>query len=87
MNGTELNKEEMRLQAKAQVQELMVRMTERALDDVNKALASGAVPEHWNKEGDYRLAKAIVDALCSDRPYRGGSKQDRKDAANLALFL
>lgn len=82
-----LTKEEIGLQAKTQIQDLMARMAETAIANVDKAPASGAVPEHWSKEGDCRLAKAIVDALCSEHPYGGGSKQDKKDAANLALFL
>lgn len=83
----ELSQEEMQVQATAQVRELMAAMTEAMVANVSKALSSGAHPPHWNKEGDYRLAKAIVDSGCVDRPYNHRDKQTQKDFANIRLFL
>ena len=86
-NENRLTKEEMRVQAKAQIEELMARMTEQAVANVDKALFSGACPDDWYEEGKYLLAKAIIDSLCVDRPARAGDKQYQKDFANLHLFL
>ncbi len=77
----------MRSQTKAQVEELMDRMTEVALNNVDRALSAGAHPPRWNADGDYRLAKAIVDSVCCDRPFNRQDKQTQKDAANIRLFL
>lgn len=86
-NYSAYDKEAMRLQTKEQVKELMDRLTERAIANVDKALSAGAHPEHWNNDGDYRLAKAIIDSLCCDRPYQPQDKQTKKDFANIRLFL
>ena len=86
-NENRLTKEEMRVQTKAQVEELMARMTEQAVANVGKALSSGACPAVWYEEGNYRLAKAIIDSLCVDRPYMPRGKQTQQDFTNLGLFL
>lgn len=83
----ELSKEEMLLQTTAQVRELMTSLAETAIANVSKALASGSHPPSWNANDDYRLAKAIVDSLCADRPYQPKDKQTKKDFANIQLFL
>lgn len=86
-NQSELSRDEIELQATAQVRELMGSLTETAIANVTKAIASGSHPPSWNKNDDYRLAKAIVDSLCVDRPYQPRDKQNKKDFANVRLFL
>ena len=86
-NQSELNRDEIALQATAQIKELMNGLTETAIANVTKAIASGSHPSSWDKNEDYRLAKAIVDSLCADRPYQPKDKQTKKDFANVRLFL
>ena len=86
-NQDELSRDEIELQTTAQVKELMHGLTETAIANVTKAIASGSHPASWNKNEDYRLAKAIVDSLCVDRPYQPKDKQTKKDFDNVRLFL
>ena len=86
-NQSELSRDEIALQTTDQVRELMNRLTETAIANVTKAIDSGSHPASWNKNEDYHLAKAIVDSLCVDRPYQPRDKQNKKDFANVRLFL
>jgi hypothetical protein len=83
----ELTKEEMRVRTKTQITEIMTRLTEAAIANVDKALASGACPPDWYEEGSHLLAKAIVDSLCVDRPLKTSNKRIQKAFNNLHLFL
>ena len=86
-NENRLTKEEMRVQAKAQVEELMARITEQAIGNIEAALSSGACPGDWSQKDDFRLAKAVIDSVCVDRPLKPFAKQNQKEFANLHLFL
>ena len=59
-----------------------------ALQKARTALECGAFPPHWETSpNDHRLSKAIIDSVCTDRPYQPLDKQTKKDFKNLSLFL
>ena len=70
-----------------QVQDLMARLTVDAMQKVDQALTSGAVPDSWRKDDNYLLAKAVVDSVCRDRPYKALTDEYQADFDNLHLFL
>lgn len=77
-----------RKQTMRQVQELMRELTARAIyESVDRALSSGAVPDEWKEDDNYLLAKAIIDSICRDRPYKPLDRQHQADFDNLHLFL
>ncbi len=70
-----------------QIDEMLEEFKKSAYQKLDKAHNSGAVPEEWKEDdGNYCLAKAILDSLCKDRPYEPTASQ-KKDFNNLHLFM
>jgi len=78
---------EFRLQAEDQIAFIMEKLRTDAMEKVDLAIRSGAIPEDWKRQGDHRLSKAIIDSICVDRPLAPSDKQNKKDFKNLSLFI
>lgn len=69
-----------------QIDKMLEELKKSAYQKLDKAYSSGTVPEEWKKEGNYCLAKAVLDSLCKDRPYKPPASQ-KEDFDNLHLFM
>jgi hypothetical protein len=54
---------------------------------LDKAFASGAIPDYWKARGDHRTTNAVIDSFDKERQYSMLDTQNKKDADNLHLFL
>ena len=84
-----MNKEQKAIQkrTKAQIKEFCKQIQEDCLQNVDRAILSGGASEEFmnNADGNFLFAKAIVDSLMRDRPYRSASY--KKEFDNLHKFL
>jgi hypothetical protein len=71
------------------IMKVLIKITEQELfRKLDKALASGAIPEEWKKgKNDNRTVKSVIDSFCLDRPFKHHLPENKKDAANLHLFI
>lgn len=51
------------------------------------ALASGALSEEMKQEGNWLLAKAVMDIWCSSRPFSPLDGRTKEEVANLSHFI
>lgn len=70
-----------------QIDEMLEGFRESALKKLDQVYDSGAVPEEYKQDGNYSLAKAVLDSLCKDRPYEPRTAWQKKDFNNLHLFM
>lgn len=83
-----LTKKQKQAEVKRQIkQELQIVIKNKLLEKVDKALNSGAIPDHWLEENNRLLLKSIIDSFCKDGNYSFFEKQTVKDSNNLHLFL
>jgi hypothetical protein len=83
-----LNKKAKHREATKQLkEEIKNGITANLLKKLDAAINSGAIPEHWMEEGSHLLSKAIIHSFCLDKPYEMFSKDHRKDAENIHLFI
>lgn len=63
---------------------LLRQFTESAREKLRKAKSSSAIPEdHLKNDDDFRLAKAVMDSMCRDRPFAPRLPQHKDEFDNL----
>lgn len=83
-----LNKEAKHREAKKQLKaEIKNAIEANLFKKLDAAINSGAIPEHWMEQGNHLLSKAIIHSFCLDKPYEMFSKEYKKEALNLHLFI
>jgi len=82
LTATQFNKEQHKI-LKELFQDIKISLVQK----LNKAIASGAIPDEWKQEGDYRTVKAVITSFCLDLPYDGSLDNTKKDMRNLHKFL
>jgi len=89
MYPDKLNTEQKQQEVILQMNAKMARLYSVALDKIDKAFKSGAIPEEWLSEGDHFLTWAILDSLFRDEGlcFSMISKQTVKNIKNLHMFL
>lgn len=82
LTATQFNKEQHKI-----LNELMHEIKISLVKKLDKAIASGAIPDEWKQQGDYRTAKAVITSFCLDMPYDGVLPKTKQDIRNLHKFL
>ena len=82
-----LNEHEKRQQTTLQINDFLDDIRKMALQKLDAAVKSGAVPEYFYEADSYLLAKAVLDSVMTDRPYRPSSRDIRKDFRNINLCI
>jgi len=82
-----LTNEEFEAQQTKFIEECSVEIKAILLRKLNRAINSGAYPEHWKQDGSYLLTKAIISSFCKDDAFKMADRQNKKHADNLHLFL
>jgi len=71
------------------LEELLKSFAEEARHKLNKALLTSAVPDEYleNTPDSFLLAKAVMDSVCRDRPFRPTSPKRKTEFDNLHICI
>jgi len=67
---------------------LIHQMQKDLLENLDKAIQIGVIPESWTTtNGDERAVKAIIDSYCRDRPCLAENSEDQLECDNIHLCI
>lgn len=64
-----MTKAQKKKEVKRQLKEMIKTFEESCIDKLDSVMASGSVPESFLTEGEYLLAKALIDSAMRERPF------------------
>lgn len=82
---TTISNEEFQKQQRETLEVVLTQINDDIRENLTKAFKSGAIPEDWIANNDFRTIKSVIDSFCVDRPYK--VMGDKKGSENLHKFL
>lgn len=83
-----LNKRQKLAEMRRQIRkEIIPDIRKLLLENAEKLINSGEMPDHFYEKESALAVKAIVDSMCRNRPYRPLLKSTERDYYNIYLML
>ena len=64
---TTISNEEFQKQQRETLEVVLTQINDDIRENLTKAFKSGAIPEDWIANNDFRTIKSVIDSFCVDR--------------------